>query len=180
VQAGSGEAADAAAVTPFDFDALFRAEYPRIVRAIARVTGDPSRAEELAVEAFWRLSRHPRAHTPLAAGWVYRTAVRLGIDELRRRARRERYERWVLHAVRRVATPHDVLTAGDEQRRVRRVLASMSRKQAALLLLSGDDAAYRELADTLSMNPASVGTLLRRAKAVFEREYVRRYGTPSR
>ena len=45
----------------FDFEAVFRTDYDRIVRAIGRVIQDPARAEDLAVEAFWRLWRTPGA-----------------------------------------------------------------------------------------------------------------------
>jgi RNA polymerase sigma-70 factor (ECF subfamily) len=45
-----------------------------------------------------------------------------------------------------------------------------------LLLLRGQGLLYEELAAALSINPASVGTLLSRAKAAFRKEYVKRYG----
>lgn len=176
----AGEAVEPGAETlTFDFETTFRQEYANIARVVVRILGDPSRAEELTVEAFWRLWRHQAAHGPTAGGWLRTTAVRLAIDELRQRSRRERYTRWLPGLMRTPRTPDDELSTADEQRRVRTVLAAMSAKRAALLLLSGDEASYRDLANTLSMNPASVGTELRRARAAFEREYVRRYGTPS-
>ena len=46
----------------FDFDAVFLSYYPRLARIIARVTGDPARAEELAVDALWKLWQSPGAH----------------------------------------------------------------------------------------------------------------------
>ena len=76
---------------PFDLDATFRAHYPRVTGIIARVVKDPARAEELAVDVFVRLWREPKAHGPHTAGWLYRTAVRQGLDELRRVTRRARY-----------------------------------------------------------------------------------------
>jgi RNA polymerase sigma-70 factor (ECF subfamily) len=59
---------------------------------------------------------------------------------------------------------------------VRAVLASMPRRDAELLLLRSDDMSYEELAAALSLNPASVGTLLSRARQAFRKEYVKRYG----
>ena len=38
------------------------------------------------------------------------------------------------------------------------------------------EASYEDLAVMLSINPASIGTLLARAKQTFREEYVRRYG----
>jgi|SRR5579872_3273250 len=83
----------AAPEAAFDFEAVFRAQYPRIARVIARVVRDPTRSEELAVEVFLKLWRSPRAQGDKAGGWLYRVAVRKALDDLRRQARRARYER---------------------------------------------------------------------------------------
>ena len=159
----------------FDFDAVFLANYARIARVIRRVIDDPSRAEDLAVEAFWKLWRNPRAHGEASGAWLYRTAVRLALDELRRRARRARYER-VLVFVRAPQTPDELFSAAEERGRVRAVLAAMAPRQAELLLLRSDGVPYDELASALSVNPASVGTLLSRARQAFRKEYVKRHG----
>jgi DNA-directed RNA polymerase specialized sigma24 family protein len=53
---------------PFDFDSVFRAEYSRIARVIARVVQDSARAEELASEVFWKLSRTPGAQGANSSG----------------------------------------------------------------------------------------------------------------
>lgn len=161
----------------FDFDNAFHANYERISRVIVRVLGDPARAEDLAVEAFWRLWRSPNAHNDAHGGWVYRTAVRLALDELRRRARRERYERFM--TVFRPRTPDETYAATEEQRRVREVLAAISRQHAVMLLLHSDGASYEEIAGAASVNPSSVGTLLARARQAFRKEYVKRHGERS-
>jgi len=159
----------------FDFDTIFRAQYERIARVIVRVIRDPGRAEELAVEAFWKLWRNPQAQGEASGGWLHRTAVRLALDELRRSARRARYER-VLPFVRQPLTPDELFSSAEEQGRVRTVLAAMAPRQAELLLLRGDGFQYHELASALSLHPASVGTLLSRAQQAFRKEYVKRYG----
>jgi hypothetical protein len=61
----------------FDLDAVFTAHYSAVTRAIARVIGDPGRAEELAVDVFWRLCKTSGAQGESAPGWLRRTAVRL-------------------------------------------------------------------------------------------------------
>ena len=40
---------------PWDFDACFHAHYARIARVVVRIVGDTGRAEEIAVEAFWKV-----------------------------------------------------------------------------------------------------------------------------
>src|SRR5262245_22132644 len=79
--------------TTTDLDSLFSAQFKRIARLIARVTRDPSRAEELAVEVFLKWSRTPNANRSHAVGWLYRTAMRVGLNELRAETRRRWYER---------------------------------------------------------------------------------------
>ena len=160
---------------PFDFEATFRAQYERIARVIARVVKDPARAEELAVEVFVKLWRNPKAQSDKAEGWLYRTAVRKGLDELRRRTRRTRYEN-LLGFGRATRTPEELRAVTEEQERVRLVLAIIESRQAELLILRSHGLSYDEVASALDLNPASVGTLLSRAQQAFRKEYVKRYG----
>ncbi len=162
-------------ITPFDFEATFRAQYGRIARVIARVVADHARAEELAVEVFLKLWRNPRAQEGNVEGWLYRAAVRMGLDELRRRTRRVRYER-LFGMARSVPTPEDVRGASEQRLKIRLTLAAIEPRQAELLLLRGHGLSYEELASALDLNPGSVGTLLSRAQQAFRKEYGKRYG----
>ena len=159
----------------FDFEALFHAWYPRTARLIARVIRDPARAEELAVEVFWKLWRHPKAHGEKAGGWLYTTAVRIALNELRRQARASRYET-LSEGAAGAATPEEARAAAEEQEHVRTVLAVLDRRQAEVLLLRSSDMSYDEVAAALDVNPASVGSLVSRAQQAFRKEYVKRYG----
>lgn len=174
-EAAEANAAAGARPAAFDFEALFQAHYPRIARAIVRVINDPGRAEELAVETFWKLWRHREAQNESAGGWLYRSAIRLALDELRRSARRAKYEPWFRPLIA-PRTPHELFDASEEQGRVRAVLAGLPRIQAELLLLRHEGLSYAELASSLGLNPASIGTLLNRAQDAFRKEYVKRYG----
>jgi RNA polymerase sigma-70 factor (ECF subfamily) len=159
----------------FDFEATFRSQYDRVARVIARVVKDRARAEELAVEVFLKFWRSPRAQGENAEGWLYRTAIRQGLDELRHRSRRSRYER-LLGFGRAVPTPEDVRTAAEEQERIRAVLAAIDSRQAELLVLRSHGLSYDELAVALELKPVSIGTLLGRAQDAFRKEYIKRYG----
>jgi|SRR5579871_536938 len=162
----------------FDFDAFFQAHYERIARAIARIVGDRARAEELAGEAFWKLWRNPQAHGPNAGGWVYRTAVRLGLNDLRAHRRRSRYETVPagIQSSSPPETPEESHAAREEREQVRFVLASLDGRQAELLLLRSSGLSYDEVASALDLNPASVGTLISRAQQAFRKEYLKQYG----
>lgn len=159
----------------FDFETTFAAHYEPITRAIVRIIHDAGRAEDLAVDAFWKLLQNPQAHGVHVGGWLQRTAIRLALDELRRKGRQSRYER-LLPWLKKPQTPDDLFSANEEQGRVRAVLASIAIRDAELLLLRHDGASYDELASSLQINSASVGTLLSRAQQAFRKEYIKRYG----
>ena len=159
----------------FDLEAIFQAQYDRIARVIAKVVRDHARAEELAVEVFLKLWRNQKAQGDKAEGWLYRVAVRMALDELRRQTRRTRYEQlWIF--ARRTPTPEEIHSAAEEQERVRLVLSLIARRHAEILLLRSHDLSYSEVASALDLNPASVGTLLSRAQQAFRKEYIQRYG----
>ena len=160
----------------FDFEEVFRNHYARIASVIARVVRDRARAEDVAVEVFLKLwlSRDKPLDKPEA--WIYRVAVRKALDDLRRQARRQRYEQ-VLDFVRRGPTPEETRSADEERERVHRVLAVMRPRNAELLVLRSEGLSYEELAGALGVKVASVGTFLARAQQAFRKEYVKRYGT---
>jgi RNA polymerase sigma-70 factor (ECF subfamily) len=159
----------------FDLDSIFHAQYERIARVIACVIRDPARAEELAVEVFLKWSREPKAQGEKAEGWLYRTAVRMGQNELRRQTRRSRYE--TLFGLFRGSptTPEELLSGRQEEEKVRVVLSVIESRHAELLLLRGQGLSYDELASALDLNPRSVGTFLSRAQQAFRKEYIRLY-----
>ena len=163
-----------------DLETIFCTEYRRIARVIARVTRDPARAEELAVEVLLKWARTPNAHGEHAPGWLYRAAVRTGLKELRGDVRRSRYERLFAFVpagrTNGSKTPEDVYATAEERKLVRAVLNALPWRQAALLLLRHEGLSYLELSAALHVNPNSVGTLLARAQRAFRREFVRRHG----
>ena len=160
-----------------DIERIFRAHYARLAQVIAKIIRDPARAEELAVEVCLKWSVSRKAGGENAERWLYRAAVLTGLNELRGQIRRSRYERLVSF-VRGSPTPEELFANRQEQDRVRLLLAVIEPRQAELLVLRSQGFSYEELAATLHLNPASVGTLLSRAQQAFRKEYTKRYGTP--
>ena len=165
--------------SPPSFEELFLATYPRLVSILRRMLGDCGRAEELANEAFLKL--HTAVLPPAAKknlpGWLYRTAMNLGIDDLRARSR---HFRLVQQASPTSSTsPDDGLQhvlRTERQKRVRAVLARLKPESAQLLLLRATGHSYREIAAHLEIPGASVGTMLLRAEAAFEKCYLELFG----
>ena len=167
---------DEAPTETVDFETAFRLHYRRVARVIVRVIQDPARAEEIAVDVFWKLWRHPSAQGPHCAGWLYRSAVRAAVDELRTRTRREKYERWFGFGGTSSEDPERSREIGEKRTRIRTVLAALRSQDAQLVALRAEGLSYEELADALHLKPTSIGTLLRRAQDAFRKEYTKRYG----
>jgi len=160
-----------------DFDALFDTGYRRLARLLYRITGDTGRAEEAASEAFWRLHRKPPPQNTNIKGWLYRTGIRLALDQAKKDRRRARYEA-LGSFLRQGASPEQALAQEEERTRVRLALCKLKSDQVALILARAEGLSYSELAVQLRINPASVGTMLARAQEAFRKEYVNRYGRP--
>ncbi len=160
------------------FDAVFREHYPRVVAMLARLTADRPQAEEIASDAFCKLSKHC-GDVDRAVSWLYRVAVNGGLDALRMNARRRRREQAAHAETLRLAPSGCALESmlREERRaRVHEILAEMKPRDAQLLLLRAEGLAYRELADTVGVQASSIGTLLARAEAEFEKKFRARYG----
>ncbi len=157
------------------FDAAFLKHWQPIYRALVRLVGDHAEAEDLALETFWRLYRHPPTNErdDHLGGWLHRVATNLGLNALRARKRREQHEltagKWEIEKP--SADALDADAAEEERQRVRAVLSTMDERQAQLLLLRHSGMAYKELAAALGVSVHSIGTLIVRAEREFEKRY---------
>ena len=155
------------------FARYFRAQHDRLFRVLDRLTGDPDLAADLTQEAFIRL--HGRGAMPDAPdAWIITVALNLFRNvQVSARRRREllTLERGAaLHSE--PARQDESTDAEDDRRqRVRSALQSLPQRDRELLLLRAEGYAYRDLAAALSLNSASVGVLLARAKERFRRSY---------
>lgn len=159
---------------PPAFEALFLTHWPRVYSVLLRLVGDHAEAEDLALETFWKLyQRPPRERTGLG-GWLYRVAMNLGYNALRASRRRALYEASAGHeALERDLQPDPETTVAHTQQRqrVREVLSVLTARDAQILVLRHSGLSYKELAVALNVAPTSIGTLLARAEAEFERQW---------
>ncbi|MCL5951680.1 MAG: sigma-70 family RNA polymerase sigma factor [Chloroflexi bacterium] len=155
-----------------DFQSLFFQHYALVYRVLFRVVGNKEDAQDLALEAFWKLWQQSPAQLENPAGWLFRVATRLGYNALRAAKRRERYElETARQALESGQDPDRAVERADERRRVRGVLERMTERDAQLLVLRYSGLAYKEIAAALDISPNSVGTLLARAEEAFEKLY---------
>jgi RNA polymerase sigma-70 factor, ECF subfamily len=162
-------------------EATFHEHYGRMVGVLARMVGDRAQAEEIAADVFYKLA-HRRAQVNSPAdlvAWLYRVAMNAGLDALRSNSRRRKREREAGAESLRTAAQGGALEeilARERRARVQAVLATLKPRDTQLLMLRAAGLAYREVAETMGINPGSVGTLLARAEAEFEKKFRARYG----
>lgn len=160
---------------PKDLEILLREQWQRIHGVLFRLTGDAAEAEDLALEAFWQLHKHNNgSRDSNLEGWIYRVAINLGLNALRARKRRQKYEQEAAWQAAEAASAHVQIEEQDrmEQRRlVRRVLGRMNNRDSQLLMLRYSGLSYLEIADLLRISANSIGTLLARAEKRFEQHY---------
>jgi len=144
-----------------------------IYRLCARMTGDPHRGEDLKQEAFARLFEKRREYRPGAklSTWLWRIALNLCYDELRRRHRRgeESLESngsgESAGALREYlaleAAPDTHLAAREEGELVRRALLRLPEIYRSVLVLRHyENLKLREIADVLEIPDGTVNSRL--------------------
>lgn len=164
---------------PDAFDALFLAEYSRVVSIAWRVLGDAHEAEDVAQEVFCSLlnNRALDPSAPFAAAWLYRAAAHRALNAVRGRKRRQRREEMearqsvVLAAAgERALDPQQGAEAQETRETLRAALKRLPEKQAMVLVLRYSGLSYAEVASALGVRTNAVGTLLRRAEAALRKE----------
>jgi RNA polymerase sigma-70 factor, ECF subfamily len=169
----------AAGLVPADhftdwFEGALSAYWGKIFQLLSRLTSDSAEAEDLTLEVFWRLYINPPQTRQNPGGWLYRVATNLGYNALRSRKRRQRYEERAGSFVWEEQAPENPARAfekAEEVEQVQKVLAKMKLRSSQILLLRHSGLSYKEVAEAVGIDPASVGTLLTRAEKEFMREY---------
>lgn len=160
--------------TEAGFEALFHQYFPAVCGILLRLLKDPVAAEELALEVFWKLSKRPAGwfFSRPVGPWLYRAATNAGLDALRTAKRRQKYEALAPQVASGGEQPLDAMLREEDRRAVQEVLSRMKVAQAQLLLMRASGCSYKELAVASRVGVTSVGTLLARAEADFQKRYL--------
>lgn len=160
------------------FTQIFRSEYHRLYGYVQRLCSEPDLTADVVQDAFVRL--HARGERPASTrAWLVTVATNLlhnaRSTRTRRRALLQRIVPIAGEGGASVASDRDnpvrAVEAADERARVRAALDTLSPRDRALLSLLAGGYRYREMAEALQLNPASIGTLLARAKSAFRAAY---------
>ena len=151
------------------FAELFDAHFARLFRYLHRWSGDAELAADVAQETFVRL--YERGSMPeRPAAWL----ITVALNQVRNaRSTKSRHAQLLTPAraehivADRQPLPAEETEAKDARARVRATLDRMCARDRSLLLLRAEGFAYRDIAEALELNEASVGTMLARARDAF-------------
>lgn len=153
------------------FEALFTAEYSRVVAIANRVLADSGEAEDVAQEAFIDFHRLHSAKAAYAPAWLHRAAAHTALNRLRGDRRRQRREfAQAAEEGDRTVDPQKQAELNEDRRRLREALARMAPKPASALVMRATGLSYAEVAQALGVGIGQIGTLLRRAEESLRKE----------
>jgi RNA polymerase sigma factor (sigma-70 family) len=144
---------------------VFAQHHTRLVRYLARFTGDTDQAADIAQEAFVRFLEH----TPdpsFAAPWLFRVATNLALDAARMQTRRRRLMLRVPVALTHAdppPPPDRLVDRSSARAMVDIALARLAPHERIALLMREEGFTHREIADAVGTTTGSVGTLIARA-----------------
>jgi len=162
------------------FETLFRAHQQAVFRWILRIVRDPSAAEDLTVETFWRIHRaHARFEPARPFGpWARRIATRAALDWLR--ARRPEVELTAQDAAALPAAPQaDPGIAAEIRLKTAQAFARLPpRLRIAAVLAVVEEQPQKQVAAALGISVAAVKLRVFRALRLLRTDLVRQGITP--
>lgn len=151
---------------------LFRTQHARLLRVLVRLSGEAELAADLTQEAFVSLMR--RGSMPDAPeAWLITVALNRLRNERAKASRRGRLLPLVTEPSAGAPPPTigEATGARSARRQVRAALERLPERDAQLLVLRSEGYSYRDIATTLGIHEASLGTLLARARRAFVAAY---------
>ncbi len=161
-------AEDADAAVPLEMDEeSFRGFYDRTARTLraylARVTGDPTLADDLLQEAYYRFLRARGQYEGEAhrRNTLFRIATNLVYDS----RRRARVSPLIATPDQEIADRKDEAGATERATDLRRAMAHLKPRERALLWLAyAQGSSHKEIAESLGLRTGSIKLLLFRAR----------------
>jgi RNA polymerase sigma-70 factor (ECF subfamily) len=171
----SEQSATAAAKDRIEFDEAFTLHHRTVFRAARSVVHDCGLAEDVTQEVFIRLYKHIDSITTseMLRPWLIRVALNVAKNTLRGNIRANtRDENYVKETVE--TSVFSVESEYEQQAEVNEINRALNKVKEPLrscLVLKQQGLSYREIAESLELNEASIGTFVARARQEFMRFY---------
>ena len=154
-----------AAASEADFEALYRAELPRVYNFFHFRVGDEALAEDLTSETFekaWRNRQRYRRDLAAFSTWLFTIARRVAVDYYRRRRPTEPLA--ALTHLPHTETLEDLAQAHADGDRLTVLLARLTDRERELVALKyGAGLTNRAIAGLTGLTESNVGVILHRA-----------------
>ena len=171
----SDQTATAAATEKIEFDEAFTLHHRTVFRAARSVVHDCGLAEDVTQEVFIRLYKHMDSikDAEMLRPWLIRVALNVAKNTIRGNIRANtRDESYVKETVENsVYSVESEFEQQAEISEINRALNKIKEPLRSCLVLKQQGLSYREIAESLSLNEASIGTFVARARQEFMRFY---------
>jgi len=144
------------------FGELVRHYYPRVINVVYRMCGDATLAEDAAQEAFLRAWLHIASFRPgePLRNWLYRIAVNVALDVLRRRTEEPAENETLQRVPEQALDPEAALIEKECLALLQQAIRSLPEAaRGALVLREYGELSYQEIADVLDI---PIGTVMSR------------------
>jgi RNA polymerase sigma-70 factor, ECF subfamily len=171
----SDQSATAAATERIEFDEAFTLHHRTVFRAARSVVHDCGLAEDVTQEVFIKLYKHIDSikDAEMLRPWLIRVALNVAKNTIRGNIRANtRDENYVKESVENsVFSVESEYEQQAEISEINRALNKIKEPLRSCLVLKQQGLSYREIAKSLDLNEASIGTFVARARAEFMRFY---------
>jgi len=171
----SDQSATAAATERIEFDEAFTLHHRTVFRAARSVVHDCGLAEDVTQEVFIKLYKHIDSikDAEMLRPWLIRVALNEAKNTIRGNIRANtRDENYVKESVENsVFSVESEYEQQAEISEINRALNKIKEPLRSCLVLKQQGLSYREIAASLELNEASIGTFVARARAEFMRFY---------
>ena len=171
----SEQSATAAATERIEFDEAFTLHHRTVFRAARSVVHDCGLAEDVTQEVFIKLYKHIDSikDAEMLRPWLIRVALNVAKNTIRCNIRANtRDENYVKETVENsVFSVESEYEQQAEVSEINRALNKIKEPLRSCLVLKQQGLSYREIAESLELNEASIGTFVARARAEFMRIY---------
>ena len=171
----SDQSATAAATERIEFDEAFTLHHRTVFRAARSVVHDCGLAEDVTQEVFIKLYKHIDSikDAEMLRPWLIRVALNEAKNTVRGNIRANtRDENYVKESVENsVFSVESEYEQQAEISEINRALNKIKEPLRSCLVLKQQGLSYREIAASLELNEASIGTFVARARAEFMRFY---------
>ena len=153
------------------FSQLYQSHYSDILGIAIRITGNYAIGEDLTQEAFIKLYQKPPLHGN-KIGWLKTVVANLCYSHIQKKNRWKKREKEMIHLFEPLEESlEDQFFDRVEAEKVQHTLNKLPPKEKTALVLRHSGFLYKEIAEILSVNVTSIGTIIARAQNKFKKFY---------